>query len=87
MVQYIKYFDERYRTELEETKKRKPKERHLSAFAKGAIIYTLSLTALFAVLIGVLAVFLGTYEKNLPEKVAERFTYQLKGETMSALLN
>lgn len=86
MVQYIKYFDERYRTELEETKKRKPKERHLSAFAKGAIIYTLSLTALFAVLIGVLAVFLGTYEKNLPEKVAERFTYQLKGETMSALV-
>ena len=70
----------------ENAKKRKPKEKRLSRFGKAVIIYAVSLTALLAILIGVLSAFLYTYEKNLPEKTAEEFVSSLSESKLAALL-
>ena len=70
---------------VKENKKRIPKEKRLSRFTKGVIIYSAVLAVLLASLIGVLWSFLDTYEKNLPVKTAERFADQL-GENELALL-
>lgn len=67
-------------------KKRKPKEKALTPFAKGTIIYALCLASLLAVLIGILAFFLHTYEKNLPENTAEKFVSGLDRNALSLLV-
>ncbi len=71
---------------MKETKKRKSKEKRIKGFAKGMIIYTISLALVFASLISILCAFLYTYEKNLPEKTAEDFLLSLDDEVLASLV-
>ncbi len=71
---------------MKETKIRKPKEKRIKGFVKASIIYALSLTLVFAALIGVLCAFLHTYEKNLPIKTAENFLLSLDDEKLASLV-
>lgn len=70
----------------ETSKKRKPREKRLSRFSLGLIIYSAVLTAILAVLIGVLSAFLYTYETNLPVKTAEKFVSELTAETLASMI-
>ena len=49
----------------------------MTKFKKALIIYSASLALLIAAAIGVLALFLDTYEKNLPEKAAKKYISEL----------
>ncbi|MEE0969127.1 MAG: hypothetical protein U0M06_07135 [Clostridia bacterium] len=65
---------------------RKPNEKRISAFGRGAAVYAASVAAVIAVLLCFLAAFLYTYESNLPEKTAQKFSESLAGEKLAALI-
>ncbi len=71
---------------MEKIKKRKPKEKKISGFVRGAIIYGAALSLVFAVLIGILCAFLYTYEKNLPIRTAENFLLSIDNEKYFSLV-
>lgn len=58
----------------------------MTSYKKALIIYTSALSLCIAILIGILALFLGTYEKNLPEKAAEEFISSLNAEKLAELV-
>ncbi|MBE6538349.1 MAG: hypothetical protein E7671_02665 [Ruminococcaceae bacterium] len=70
----------------EEKSRRRPKEKKLSRFCVGLIIYSAVLAVIIAALIGVLSAFLYTYETNLPVKTAEKFAKSLNGDALAALI-
>ncbi len=70
----------------ENLKTRTPREKKLTPFTKGAIIYGAVLALIFVILLCVLAAFLHTYETNLPEKTAEKFISELDGKALTKLV-
>ncbi|MGN1048190.1 MAG: hypothetical protein ACI4QZ_06240 [Eubacteriales bacterium] len=64
---------------------RKPKEKIYAGFRKALLIYTSALLAVILISLGVLALFLDTYEKNLPEKTAIKYTESLAADDFSLL--
>lgn len=58
----------------------------MTKFKKALIIYSASLALLIAAAIGVLALFLDTYEKNLPEKAAEKYISELNDGGIAPLV-
>ncbi|MBQ8005942.1 MAG: hypothetical protein IJ303_06500 [Clostridia bacterium] len=65
---------------------RKPREHRLSFFGRASVIYAAILLAVIAVLLGILAAFLYTYEENLPEKTASRFVMSLTDASLAAMI-
>lgn len=58
----------------------------MTKFKKALIIYSASLALLIAAAIGVLALFLDTYEKNLPEKAAKKYISELNDGGIAPLV-
>lgn len=68
-------------------KKRKPKESALHGFKLGLLIYTVVLFVIFSIALCVLTAFLRSYEKNLPEKVAQSYLDSLKENGGTGIYN
>lgn len=56
-------------------------------YTKGLIIYGAALFLLLAVLIGVLCLFLSTYENNLPEKLVSEYIKDLTEEKIAGMIS